>query len=100
MTQDNRFFFEGVFYDSEVEFYAAASRYSNSELSKISAERILRGVCTDICANLCNPLGGATFLTNGEFQGLCSEMFYDFIKKYREILIEKENAKEGNKDGQ
>ena len=84
--KEQRFYFNGLFYDNEEQFRAATSHWANSEISPVSAERILEHMCKDISLNLSNPFGDEKLIANAELSEMCLRLTAELIAEFREKL--------------
>lgn len=82
---ENRFYYDGIFYDNEEEFIKAAKRFSESKITAESSERILHHMCKEIIKNIfyCKM---EIPITNSELKDICDEFVVEFINKYREKI--------------
>ncbi len=87
--EKERFYFEGVFYDSQEEFYKAVNNFINSQISTLSANRILQEMIENISINLSINCNDEKFLTNHEFSDLCYNFMGRMVREYRELVGKK-----------
>lgn len=84
VDEKQRFYYNGLFYKDEKSFIEAVSHYANSEISPVSAERILNASVEHILMNIFVKDENGPHLSNADFAGLCETFWTDFVQKYAE----------------
>lgn len=94
-----RFYFNGIFYDTNDEFVKALKQFSNSAISPVSAERILNEMCKDILLNVLNILNMTNMenkICNSQLQEICATFSTEFIISVRSIGEKKKDEQTGD----
>lgn len=79
----NRFYHNGLFYDDEGCFFKAVEHYAKSQISPVSAQRILEDMVRHIVINIF-AIVNDKHLSNAEFSALSEALWIDFLQKYNQ----------------
>ena len=86
--KDNRFYYDGIFYENEEQFYRAVKNFSESDISRESVERILAHMCKEISENLF-MMKTDRQISNDQLKNICSYILIRFVNQYRLALESK-----------
>lgn len=80
-----RFYYDGVFYNSHEECNLAAYRFNTSEISPLSTERILSEMTRCISVNILMEFLRKN-IDNGQLRGICHDVLLKFIELHQKAL--------------
>lgn len=76
-----RFYYKGVFFDNQEDFFKYSSLYENSKITEVSLKEMLSNMEKEIWLNLLNPK--EIEITNQEMQGILSKLILELILELR-----------------
>lgn len=88
MSEKERFYYDGLFYEDEESFLKAVSHHENSNISAISAARFLLQMTEEIGLNLFTTCGDVDKISNSQFRDLCAHFSIKFIVELRKLTGE------------
>jgi glutamine cyclotransferase len=89
MEPKDRFYYQGIFYEDEKEFYKAVCQYGNSKVSPVSLEHALIEFNKRASFNVFNVFSEECRIKNFEMKEILEDMLDFFVVKYRQKNEEK-----------
>lgn len=86
MSDKERFYYDGLFYEDQESFYKAVSQHENSRISPTSSERLLSQMAQEIELNLFNTCGDVDKISNAQLRELCADFSIKFIVEFRKLV--------------
>lgn len=90
MSDKERFYYDGIYYNYLAEVHQAAMQNANSKVSPITAKRILYDMVDAIVLNMFNPHPEEKMISNSELRKLSEECLIEFIGRFREEVGKEE----------